>query len=167
MKGKTCTRRVFLSSPSWKEDFNWFLQNYTKALAEENHHHPLLAWRKIDPSRIEELRFSLETLLAQTEEACLLLAEWEGIQIGYFLGLLKTCLAEDPSRIGYLNGLYVSPEFRQKGVGKSLYQEGLAWFKSRGLNAIELYLAEGNSMGLKFWEKQGYAVAEKILVKRI
>ncbi len=167
MKGIVSTRRIFLSSSQWAEDFNWFIENYLKALHEENSHHPLLAWRKINPLRIDELKTSLENLLAQTQESCLIFSECEGRRSGYFLGLLKNCLAEDPAQVGYLNGLYVTPEYRQKGIAKLLYQEGLAWFKSLGLTSIELYLAEGNTAAFRFWEKQGYGLAEKILVKRI
>lgn len=150
-----------------QEDFLWLVEHYARAVAEEMAVTPLKDVRRFDVSRIEEIVDVLVHLLANKNGTICLLAKVRGRCVGYFLGLTKDCPAEEPPRVGYINGLYVTAEMRRDGIGQKLLDAGVVWFRQQGIKLVELYLAIGNEAGKKFWVKNGYLPAEELFAKQI
>jgi len=63
--------------------------------------------------------------------------------------------------------LFVDPAQRNRGVGESLVNEALAWFRSRRVEKVDLYAHMRNEMGLRFWKKMGFEPTVHILDRRI
>ena len=59
-------------------------------------------------------------------------------------------------KVGHITHLFVAPDFRSTGVGKDLLDRIEIWFKSKGVHSYELQVLCDNSLGLNFWEKNGY-----------
>jgi len=39
---------------------------------------------------------------------------------------------------GYVNGVYVAPEYRRRGIARAIMQVGLEWLRERGVIAVRL-----------------------------
>lgn len=155
--------RTWPMATSWKKDQEWLSDVYGHAVSEEMEHSPYAGSRKIDFSRKHEVSQMLEKLLFEEHHACCYIAEDDHHKVGYFLGMIKDCLAEIPDRIGYINGLYVIPEKRRLKVGQELLESGRRWFLQEGISFVELYIAHLNHEAKSFWKKNGYHVVEEVM----
>ncbi|MBI4239276.1 MAG: GNAT family N-acetyltransferase [Deltaproteobacteria bacterium] len=160
-------QRVGPDIPSWAEDRAWLAEAYCDAIAEELTHSWVQTIRRVDRNRRDEIMDMLSPLLLQKDRACLLVARHAAARVGYFLGLVKDCVAEVPAAVGYVNGLYVATEYRRLGIAGHLYTEGRKWFAAQGLTAVELYTAVGNAAASAFWRKHGFCVTEEVMVARL
>ncbi len=150
--------------PEWKTDLHWMSDAYLKALEEEILTNPARSFRRIDPSKKYQVIELFEGLLLQTDQSCLQIACFKDKRIGYFLGMIKNCIAEIPPRIGYVNGLYIEPQYRNQGIGQKLLDQGKSWFQEKKLPLAELYLSAGNGPGERFWLRNGYQKTESVLL---
>ncbi|PNX51293.1 MAG: hypothetical protein BV458_11745, partial [Thermoplasmata archaeon M9B2D] len=57
---------------------------------------------------------------------------------------------------GFLDGIFVKPDYRHQGVGSELYQMALRWLKEHEIGSMRLTVSPHNSVGLSFWRKQGF-----------
>lgn len=160
-------QRAGPQTSAWAEDRAWLAEAYCDAIAEELTHSWVQEVRRVDRTRQGEITEMLGPLLQQMNRSILLIARHAQKRIGYFLGLVKDCVAEDPAAVGYVNGLYVVPEYRRLGIAAHLYTEGRHWFAAQGLTAVELYTAVGNAAAAAFWRKHGFCVTEEVMVARL
>ena len=58
---------------------------------------------------------------------------------------------------GTIEDLAVSSEHRRKGIGELMLNEMLDWFRSLGIDRVELRVASMNTIGYSFWRKHGFA----------
>jgi len=77
--------------------------------------------------------------------------------IGYSISEIK-----DPPRgstrteYGYIHHMAVTEKYRRTGVGEKMFDEILKWFKSKGMDRIELDITSKNYVSRSFWGKQGF-----------
>ncbi len=57
---------------------------------------------------------------------------------------------------GSIEDLAVSFEHRRKGIGELMLKEMLDWFRSLGIDRVELRVASMNTVGYSFWRKHGF-----------
>ncbi len=152
---------------SWSEDIAWMASIYCEALSEEIMLNEGRQWRRVDSTKKNEVVEILRRILENENVGCLFIAKHEGRRIGYFLGMIKECMAEEPSRIGYVNGLYIVEEFRNSGVGQRLLEAGYGWFRSLDLTLVEIYTAWDNEIAKNFWKKNGFKPAEIVMIAPI
>ena len=57
---------------------------------------------------------------------------------------------------GSIEDFAVSSEHRRKGIGELILKEILDWFRSQGIDRVELRVASMNTVGYSFWRKQGF-----------
>ena len=87
----------------------------------------------------------LKTFVAEIDEKIV------GYVFGSVIDLLpETFVAENAGLIG---DLYVQDAYRGMGVGSALMQAMKDWFKLRGVNHYEWYVAASNEIGVNFWQK--------------
>ncbi|SHR54229.1 ribosomal-protein-alanine acetyltransferase [Mycobacteroides abscessus subsp. abscessus] len=66
--------------------------------------------------------------------------------------------------VGCLSQFYIKEEYRQYGVGSTLFQMAMEWLKS--FDQIEdyfIYVSNGNDTALEFYKKKGFSVSHEIL----
>jgi len=102
------------------------------------------------------------------EDRLCLVAELDRTAIGFLLGavLARPRVFEHRS-YGHIYDLFVDPAQRNQGVGESLVNQALAWFRSRRVEKVDLYAHMRNEMGLRFWKKMGFEPTVHILDRRI
>jgi len=77
--------------------------------------------------------------------------------IGYSISEIK-----DPPRgstrteYGYIHHMAVTEKYRRSGVGEKMFNEILKWFRSKGMDRIELEITSKNNISSSFWDKMGF-----------
>ena len=111
---------------------------------------------------------SFITELIKSKEAKVFLAIKNAEVLGYTIAKLK----EYPpiyllKNHGTIYDIVVASKHRRKGIGNKLCQEALKWFKSLGLERVELSIAPNNTESNSFWKKQGFQDYMHKLFKKI
>jgi len=156
--------RISASRKSLREDLEWMSSVYCDAVAQEILQNEGKRWRRVDREKRKNISNTLERLIQRPETGCLLIALHSDERVGYFLGMIKECLAEEPSHIGYVNGLYVVDGQRRLGIGQRLLNAGNDWFRSCGLTLVEIYTAWENGIAKDFWIKNGFRPTEMVML---
>lgn len=86
-----------------------------------------------------------------------LVAAHDGQVIGFALGVIVDMMPEmfEQEIGGFLADIYVEDDYRRLGVGRRLVHEMGQWFRSRGIQHMEWYVAARNRDGRTFWESLG------------
>jgi ribosomal protein S18 acetylase RimI-like enzyme len=64
---------------------------------------------------------------------------------------------------GLINDLAIKETHRRKGLGEQMLSKMFQWFKSHGLDRIELRVSMRNKIGYSFWKKHGFKDYQHIL----
>ena len=78
---------------------------------------------------------------------------------------VTTMLYVEWGRLGEIGDLYVMPEFRMKGIARSLVEAGIQWCRSHGCSAVAVTITrEGETRhGLsQFYAKFGFTPTDRI-----
>ena len=79
----------------------------------------------------------------------------EGIAVGFItLGPIDAETAE-------LTRLYVDPEFRGSGLGRTLWEAALAQIRPRAVHAVLVNVFGDNWAGRRFYERLGFVLTEE------
>ena len=86
--------------------------------------------------------------------ARVLVAEDDGQIIGFVLGMIVDMVPEMFMETvgGFLADIYIEETYRQSGIGRQLVDHLTQWFRSRGVQYIEWYVAAQNTDARAFWE---------------
>ena len=74
-------------------------------------------------------------------------------------------LTGNDGRRGYIYHTSVSLENRSQGIGTKLVQQALDALKQEGINKVALVVFSRNTLGNRFWEKQGFTAREDIIYR--
>lgn len=93
-----------------------------------------------------------------------LLAECEGRPAGLLWGkeVRDSAIFRHRSWIE-LVAIYVVPDFHGNGVAEGLVDGLAAWAREKGQDAIQAFVTASNVRALRFYEKQGFRVSQKIV----
>jgi ribosomal protein S18 acetylase RimI-like enzyme len=86
-----------------------------------------------------------------------LVAEKQGKLVGFVLGVIVDMVPEMfvEETAGFLADIFVDPAYRGQGVGRALVNELTEWFRERGVQYVEWYVANSNTEGRAFWKALG------------
>lgn len=92
-----------------------------------------------------------------------------------FLGFINISIRNDyvegsaTSPVGYIEGIYVKKEYREKGIAKLLLKEAEKWFVKKGLSEVGSDAEVNNIISQKFHKNVGFKKGEAIVhyIKRI
>ncbi len=88
---------------------------------------------------------------------CALVAEVEGQVVGFVLGMVIDLMPDifDQKPSGFLADIYVEPQVRRQGVGRSLVNALIEWFRRCDIHTFDWHVASNNPEGLAFWRSIG------------
>ena len=121
----------------------------------------LLLWDNHD---VAELREEFAEILKSEEAACFLACE-AGVPVGFAQCQLRHDYVEgtQTSPVGYLEGIFVRPEFRHRGLAKQLLGACESWAKEKGCMEFASDCELGNDASLNFHLSVGFAEANRIV----
>ncbi len=121
----------------------------------------LMLWPSHDTA---ELREEFAELLKSEEAACFLACE-AGVPVGFAQCQLRHDYVEgtQTSPVGYLEGIFVRPEFRHRGLAKQLLGACESWAKEKGCMEFASDCELGNDASLNFHLSVGFAEANRIV----
>ena len=103
--------------------------------------------------------------LIQSPENVVLLARDKSISIGFAHISLRHDFVEgtETSPVGYVEGLYIVPEYRESGMGRALVKAGEAWSKQKGCTEFASDVEIGNTKSLAFHKKIGFEEVNRVI----
>ena len=121
----------------------------------------LLLWDNHD---VAELREEFAEILKSEEAACFLAYE-AGVPVGFVQCQLRHDYVEgtQTSPVGYLEGIFVRPEFRHRGLSKQLLGACENWAREKGCTVFASDCELGNDASLNFHLSMGFAEANRIV----
>lgn len=110
------------------------------------------------PARGGEHRY-VRRILERLDDpyTCALVAEVDGQVVGFILGMVIDLMPDifDQRPSGFLADIYVEPQMRRHGVGRSLVNALVDWFRQCGIHSFEWHVASNNPAGIAFWRSVG------------
>lgn len=102
------------------------------------------------------------------ETSCVLVAECNGRIVGHSLAFIS----EYPpvlttKQYGLFQELAVTADYRRCGVGESLFDKTLKWFRDSGIKRMEVKVFVHNELSTAFWRKMGFKPYIEILYLEI
>lgn len=121
----------------------------------------LLLWEDND---LGSLRDEFVGML-QSEDAACFLAYEAGVPVGFAQCQLRHDYVEgsQTSPVGYLEGIFVQPEFRHRGLAKQLLGACERWAKEKGCLEFASDCELGNDASLNFHHSMGFIEANRIV----
>lgn len=112
----------------------------------------------------EEFEEEFRELLGNPN-AAVLLAEEAGEKVGFAQVELRTDYVEGTSSnpVGYLEGVFVTEEFRDKGVGRKLVQAGENWAREQGCREFGSDASMDNTASQAFHRSVGFQEVNRIV----
>lgn len=89
----------------------------------------------------------------------------DGVVVGYGAGQTE-CL-RDGRTLGRIHDLYVEPEARGIGVGESVMNALLDWFRDRGAFAVDANALPGDRETKNFFEESGFTARLLVMHRRL
>ena len=71
----------------------------------------------------------------------------------------------DMNRQGEIDSIYVEPEYRRDGIGKSLMERAISWMNSKSVPRKMLVVADGNEEVFDFYKQFSFYPKTTILVQ--
>lgn len=81
-----------------------------------------------------------------------------------FVGGCALSVQEDCGHFSYFS---VAPDFRGNGIGSCLIDYAAEYFKSKGLNKMQLHVDKDNSAAIRLYERKGFVYAFDITPERL
>ncbi|MGT2907719.1 GNAT family N-acetyltransferase [Streptococcus dentiloxodontae] len=108
-------------------------------------------------NNLDDSREGIAVFLKRNPTTCLVAVEKDTI-----VGVL---LAGHDGRRGYIYHTAVHPDFRHRGIGQQLVDQGLAALQKEGIHKAALVVFDRNQAGNAFWEKCGFTVREDLIYR--
>jgi ribosomal protein S18 acetylase RimI-like enzyme len=84
-------------------------------------------------------------------QARLLIAEVDDDPVAMLFGRL-----DDETQLLDIGSVWVDPDVRRRGVGRSLMNAAMSWADERGAVGVELWVTEGNEAAQQLFEQFGF-----------
>lgn len=83
------------------------------------------------------------------------------------IGFHWVCLVEGNETCAYVNSTWVHPDYRKRGIGSRLKDEGERWARERGATHIAASVALRNNAMIEFNRRRGYAPTTMDMLKKL
>ena len=118
-----------------------------------------------DESSDEEHREEMLDIYEHTETQLVLVVETPDNRLVGFLEASIRPFVEDchSDHVGYLEGWFVEPEYRKRGIGRKLVRAAENWARSKGCVEMASDSEIGNDLSLKAHLKLGYEETSRLV----
>ncbi|MHA1906165.1 MAG: GNAT family N-acetyltransferase [Candidatus Thorarchaeota archaeon] len=131
--------------------------DYLELFMESAKYHAELEPRFQYTSNLAELTRDYYTQGCESDKSWTGFAILEEEIVGYISsGIRERGPIHSTRTIGDIEGLFVKPDMRGKGIATRLYDGSLHWFKERKIGLIHLSVAVENSLAYEFWRGRGF-----------
>lgn len=117
-----------------------------------------------DSHTVEDLCETFAKIVG-SEESAVFVAETDNQLVGFAQCQLRHDYVEgtDSNPVGYLEGIFVMPQYRGRGYAKELLSKCEEWAKSKGCSEFASDCELDNSVSLNFHLNVGFAEANRII----
>ena len=116
------------------------------------------AWSRIEDSAPDRIC---------DEDRMYLLAERGSVEIGFGEGKVGSTIPVFASKmILHIGSVYVTPEYRDRGIGRQIVEKLLNWGRDRGCSEVELNVLVGNP-ARKFYRRLGFGGFEVTMTREL
>jgi ribosomal protein S18 acetylase RimI-like enzyme len=130
---------------------------YPLVLASQLFQKKELEGKQLDEGLFEqEDRKTFDEWIVADDKAYFIAGDEKKDIIGFVLCMIDNTLSKD----GSISDLYVVPESREHGVGKSLVEKAIAWLKEKGVKHVALAVQKQNTSAVKVYEAAGFSQKE-------
>lgn len=122
----------------------------------------MLLW---DESTEDDQKSEMVGIIEHTDSQLVVVAEVGSGRLAGFLEASIRSYVEDceTENVGYLEGWYVEPEFRQLGIGKELVRYAEQWARKRGCTEMASDAEIDNTVSLHAHLKLGYKETSRLV----
>lgn len=103
----------------------------------------------------EDVRAYLQWLFRR-DIAGIFVAKLNGKIIGFVASDGNWYSKREGKVVGAIHEVVVLPDYRNLGIGKSLINKALEYFKERGIDTVELWVGDENFRAINFYKKLGF-----------
>ena len=101
--------------------------------------------------------------LSDNPLSALFLAETGGVAVGYLACSQFRRTYRKPAGVGYLDNMYVSPDYRNRGIGSALIDAFKDWAVASGAGLIRVSAMAKNDAAQRFYQRNGFGHQEVTL----
>ncbi len=104
------------------------------------------------------------------EDTHLFVAETDSMVVGVLIlqrGEVPRTPVHVPRRWVTVDAIVVREAFRRRGIGEALMEQARAWANERGIDAVELMVAEFNTAAIAWYEKLGYTSVYRRMTRSV
>ena len=143
----------FIIRPGRREDASDAARLWMQSAEEHTAHDPIYA---TSPGAERVMRRFLGDL-AVSNHSFLFVAEYGERTVGFISGELREGSPTFQAKTwASVDDVFVEPDYRNLGVGRSLLESVMAWAKERDADGVSLQVAAANLRGRKFYEGLGF-----------
>lgn len=104
-------------------------------------------------------------ILGHPESQLVLVADsGNGKLVGFLEGSIRPFVEDcETDNVGYLEGWFVEPEYRQSGIGAELVKNAERWARHKGCTEMASDAEVGNERGLTAHTRLGYVVTSRLV----
>lgn len=143
------------------------VENKVKVIKAEEIHIGKLATMAVDLWPEEKFEVHRQFILSNLdlEDHVYFLATVEDKIAGFIYMSIRRDYVEGASSspVGYVEGIYVKPAYRHKGIGRLLVTKGEEWAKSKGCREIASDILYHNTDSYNFHSKVGFREANRLI----
>lgn len=111
-----------------------------------------------------ELDITFQGLLSHDKYRLLLYLENKTVVAFIYLSIRSDYVeGSDSSPVGYLEGIYVKPPFRRKGIATKLLEAGTKWLKEKGCCQMGSDIYWDNNASYDFHTRSGFKEAGRLI----
>jgi len=143
----------FIVRPGRREDAAAAARLWVMSAEEHAEYDPVY---RPDPGAERTMRRFLADL-SSSSLSCLFVAEIGGEVVGFLSGELREGSSAFAEKTwAAVEDVFVVPEHRSRGVGRTLFEACGDWAKRKGAQGISLQVAAGNARARKFYDDLGF-----------